>query len=143
LDFTNPHYPKASLSHPINGFNAGRDIVRAIGCPGGRGMSLDERGIPQTKILIVDDEPAKVVLLVQMLEEEEFVNVCSVAGTHKATVAAQAPDEIDALATQVAELASRLKIADEPDIPDIATAEQAREEYWEARQFSIKNIRRA
>ena len=75
-------------------------------------MGLDERGFLQSKILIVDDEPAKVVLLVQMLEQEEVVNVCSVAGTHKATVAVQAPDGIDALATQVAELASRLKISD-------------------------------
>lgn len=53
------------------------------------------------------------------------------AETHKATVAALAPDGIDALATQVAGLASRLELADEPDVPGIATTEQAHEECQE------------
>ena len=55
-------------------------------------------------------------------------NLEAQAERHKATVAALAPDGIDALATQVAGLASKLEFAGEPDIPDIATAEQAYEE---------------
>ena len=49
------------------------------------------------------------------------------AETHKATVAALAPHGIEALATQVAELTAKREVSYGPDIPDIATAEQAHE----------------
>jgi DNA repair exonuclease SbcCD ATPase subunit len=55
----------------------------------------------------------------------------SQAETHKATVAALAPDGIDALATQVAELASKLEVANDSDLPDISAAEQTHEKYQE------------
>ena len=53
------------------------------------------------------------------------------AETHKATVAALAPHGIEALATQVAELTAKREVSYEPDIPDIATAEQAYEKCQE------------
>ena len=63
-----------------------------------------------------------------------------VAETCNAKINVLAPDGIDALATQVADLAAQLDVRIKSDLPDVATAEKARDACREREQSTRENL---